>query len=295
MALAGGSVMKLFERILCPIDFSQDSVKALQWTEYLARKYESEVSILHVMEPYPATVDVGIDYDKYHSAVVRDMENFLAPLTIPHQTLQSSGLPSEKIVSFATTLGASLIVMSTRGLRGAAHKFIGSTAESVIRHSDIPVMTLSPDCGQPGSIDSNRILVPISKLTWPIPGYMRRRRIIRDLDASVTMMYVVDMHDSMFGASFDANPTLVTTYEITERKEDLKRLAVQIERDHETTEAVLQFGDASREILREIETEKYSYVLMGAKHNKLFSRLQNTTAYNVISQSHIPVLAIKLN
>jgi nucleotide-binding universal stress UspA family protein len=132
-------------------------------------------------------------------------------------------------------------------------------------------------------------------LTWPIPGYIRRRRIIKDLDASVTMMYVVDMHDTMFGASFDANPALVTTYEVTERKEDLKRLAVQIERDHDSTQAVLQFGEASREILREIETEKYGYVLMGAKHRKLFSRLQNTTAYNVISQSHIPVLAIKLN
>lgn len=287
--------MKLFERILCPIDFSQDSVKALQWTQYLARKYQAEVSILHVMEPYPATVDIGIDYDKYHSAVVRDMENFLAPLQVPHQRLQSSGIPSHKIVSFATTLETSLIVMSTRGLRGAAHKFIGSTTESVIRNSMVPVMTLSPDCCAPGTVESNRILVPISKLTWPIPGYIRRRRIIRDLEAPLTMMHVVDMKDTMFGPSFDANPTLVTTYELTERKEDLKRLAVQIEREHESTEAVLQFGDASSEILKEVETEKYSYILMGAKRQKLFSRLQNTTAYNIISQSHVPVLTIRLN
>jgi universal stress protein A len=287
--------MKLFERILCPIDFSQDSVKALQWTQYLAKKYQSEVAVLHVMEPYPATVDVGIDYDKYHSAVVRDMENFLAPMQVPHQSLQSSGLPSQKIVSFATTLEATCIIMSTRGLRGVAHKFIGSTTESVIRNSMAPVITLSPDCCAPGTIESDRVLVPISKLTWPIPGYIRRRRIIRDLEACVTMMHVVDMQDSMFGSSFDANPSLVTTYEVTERKEDLKRLAVQIESDHESTEAVLQFGDASREILKEADTEKYSYIVMGAKHHKPFSRLQNTTAYNIISQSHVPVLTIRLN
>src|SRR5262249_53575056 len=112
--------MKLFERILCPIDFSQDSVKALQWTQYLAKKFNSEVSMLHVMEPYPATVDIGIDYDKYHSAVVQDMLNFLAPIQVPYQSLQSSGIPSQKILSFSETLKATLIVMGTRGLRGVA-------------------------------------------------------------------------------------------------------------------------------------------------------------------------------
>src|SRR5688572_198090 len=119
--------MKLFEKILCPIDFSEDSVKALQWAQHLAKRHGAEVTILHVMEPYPAAVDVGVDYDKYHSAVVRDMRAFLAPLEIPFKILQSSGSASEKITTLATTLGASLIVMGTRGLRGTAHRLIGST------------------------------------------------------------------------------------------------------------------------------------------------------------------------
>lgn len=286
--------MKLFHKILCPIDFSEDSVKALQWTRYLAKRYEGQVTILHVMEPYPAIVDVGIDYDKYHSAVVRDMKAFLAPLNIPFESMQSSGSPAEKIPALATTLGSSVIVMGTRGLRGTAHRLIGSTTESVIRHSSVPVITLSPKCCAPGGIESNQVLLPVSSLNWPARGFIRLRQILRDLNGSLTMMHVVDIKDEMFNSSFDANPVLVTSYQIDERKKDLERIGFQIAKNAETIETILQFGNASPEILKEAEAAKYGWILMGAKRQKLFSRFFDSTAYNVISQAPVPVITIRV-
>lgn len=287
--------MKLFEKILCPIDFSEDSVKALQWTQLLAKRYESEVTILHVMEPYPTTIDIGIDYDRYHAAVVRDMEAFLAPLTIPFHSMQSSGMPAQKIPSLATTLDASTIVMATRGLRGAAHRLIGSTAESVIRHSPVPVVTLSPNCITPTTAHADRVLTPVSSLDWPASGYLRLRKIIRDLESQVTMMHVVSMHDHMFSSSFHASPMLVTTYELAERKKELEKIGLQIDKKNATgMETVLQFGDPAKEILQEAQPEKYGWILMGAKRHKLFSRFRESNAYNVISQAKIPVISIRV-
>lgn len=286
--------MKLFEKILCPIDFSEDSVKALLWTQHLAKHYQAQVTILHVMEPYPAMVDLGIDYDKYHSAVVRDMQGFLAPLEIPFESMQSSGSPSEKITTLATAVGASVILIGTRGLRGTAHRLIGSTTESVIRHSSVPVMTLSPKCCTPGSIESNQILLPVLSLNSLPPGFIRLRQILRDLEGSLTMLHVVDMKDEMFNSSFNANPILVTTYEIEEKKKELQRIGFQVAKHAETIESILQFGEASQEILKEADSAKYQWILMGAKRQKLFSRFFGSTAYNVISQAPVPVITIRL-
>jgi universal stress protein A len=286
--------MKLFRRILCPIDFSEDSVKALQWSQHLTKKHGSELTILHVMESYPAAVDVGIDYEKYHAAIVRDMQAFLAPLEVPYHTMQSSGLPSDKITALAGTLGASLILMGTRGLRGTAHRLIGSTTESVVRHSPVPVMTLSPVCSSFHEIDSSRILLPVSKLDWPIPGFIRLRQIIRNLNGSLTMLNVVDIKDALFDSSFNANPTLVTTYEVEARTQALQKMSHQLIKGSEAPETILKFGEASQEILREAGMSKYGCILMGAKRHKVFSRFFGSTAYNVISQAPVPVITIRV-
>ncbi len=287
--------MNLFDKILCPIDFSENSIKALHWTQQIAKKYGTDVTILHVMESFPATVDIGLDYDQYHSAVVRDMAAFLSPMTIPYRSMQSSGTPAEKITNLAETLGASLIVMATKGLRGMAHRLIGSTAENVIRHSSVPVMTLSPFCSLPGSIARQQTLLPVSDLSWPVPGYVRLRKIIRDLDAPLTMIHVVDMKDQMFGSSFNANPSLVTTYQTAEKTESLRTIGLQIERNSDSVETIVQFGDASKEILKEVETGKYNWILMGAKRHKILSRFFGSTTYGVISQARIPVITIGIH
>ena len=286
--------MKLFDKILCPIDFSEDSVKALQWSQDLAKKHGSQVTILHVMEPYPAAVDVGIDYDKYHAAVVRDMRAFLAPLEIPFQTMQSSGLPSEKIKTLASTLGSTLIIMGTRGLRGAAHRLIGSTTESVVRHSPVPVMTLSPGCLKFSDIVSIRALLPFSKLDWPVSGYIRLRQVLRDLNGPMNVMHVVDLKDDMAHSFFGANPTVATNYQMEAGRQALQKIALHLNKNGKPAEAILQFGEASREILREADASKYGYIVMGAKRQKIFSRFFGSTVYNIISQASIPVFTIRI-
>jgi universal stress protein A len=286
--------MKLFSKILCPIDFSEDSVKALQWSQHLAMKYGSQVTVLHVMEPYPVAVDVGIDYDKYHAAIVRDMRAFLAPLEIPFQSMQSSGLPSEKITTLANTLESTLIIMGTRGLRGTAHRLIGSTTESVIRHSPVPVLTLSPECSMFSNLTSNRALLPISKLVWPVPGSIRLRQVLRELDATLTLLHVEELKNEMFNASFTTNPTVVANYQIETSTQALRKIGSQVNIKSESSQTTIQFGDVSREILREADAAKYGWIIMGAKSKKLFSRFFGSTVYNVISQARVPVITIRI-
>ena len=52
------------------------------------------------------------------------------------------GNVSRKIVTSADEWKADLIVMGSHGRTGIALAFLGSTAESVVRHSRIPVLTV---------------------------------------------------------------------------------------------------------------------------------------------------------
>jgi hypothetical protein len=39
-----------FRKILCSVDFSETSFKALQWAEYLAKRFDSLLTVLHSIE-----------------------------------------------------------------------------------------------------------------------------------------------------------------------------------------------------------------------------------------------------
>src|SRR5574341_1753031 len=109
VVVSGGRKMRTFDRILCPTDFSEKSVKGLQWAEYLARKYDAEVMVLHVMEFYPVGLmggDAGTDYDRYQASVYSNLTEFVSPLKVRHEKMMSSGNPAQKIAALASGLGA---------------------------------------------------------------------------------------------------------------------------------------------------------------------------------------------
>ncbi|MEZ4390622.1 MAG: universal stress protein [Polyangiales bacterium] len=61
------------------------------------------------------------------------------------------GHPAATILEVATREGADMIVMGTHGRTGLARAMMGSVAEEIVRHADVPVVTVrvrrSPACG----------------------------------------------------------------------------------------------------------------------------------------------------
>jgi nucleotide-binding universal stress UspA family protein len=54
------------------------------------------------------------------------------------------GRPRHEIVAVAADIGVDLIVLARHGSSGIRHAFMGSTAESVLRHARCPVLVLPP-------------------------------------------------------------------------------------------------------------------------------------------------------
>ncbi|RMF60899.1 MAG: universal stress protein [Calditrichaeota bacterium] len=150
------------KNILIPVDFSEYSYKALDYGEYLASQFQSEITLLHVVEtlPYPTFYPEGftpaMDFiPNLQQRIDESLQNLLKDSSVPVHRIIRTGTPSPEIVHFAQQTGQDLIILTTRGLTGLEHILIGSTTERVVRISETPVLTIPSKVGDPSSTQLN--------------------------------------------------------------------------------------------------------------------------------------------
>jgi universal stress protein A len=142
------------KRVLVPIDFSKDSLKALDYAADFAKPLGAELVTLFVIEPiYYAVPDlagtaagaVGGMIEEQRASATQQLQRLQARYAkrkIKLRTLLQTGTPYQAIVDTAKALKAGLIVMSTHGRTGMKHLLLGSTAERVVRTATCPVLTM---------------------------------------------------------------------------------------------------------------------------------------------------------
>ncbi|HSE41206.1 MAG TPA: universal stress protein [Acidobacteriota bacterium] len=283
--------MLKFNKILCPVDFSETSIKALQWAEFLAKRFNSELTVLHTIE-IPLTSDPYIyDTENAQTQAEKSLETLLAPLTVKHNHLISFGDASPNIKKIADEIEAKLIIMGTRGLKGFRHKFIGSTAEYVMRHASIPVITISPVCGPPHP-NLNRALVLVSDVET-IPEGELMKAVADELDIHVTLMHVVSFAEPMYKVKSELLPfnTMALETEVTRKK--LTKLGTTVFGEGKIYGSAVGFGDITAEILRESNTQMYDFILMSAHSETSHLPFAESKGYNILCDSRIPVITVR--
>jgi nucleotide-binding universal stress UspA family protein len=288
----------MFKKLLCPTDFSEASYRALQWAESCARRFGSELIVVHVI-PYPDSNFVASsNFEAAQAAAITSLNQFVSALNSKPEVMISAGEPWQKIIELSQNLEATAIVMGTKGLQGLTHKVLGSTTENVMRESSVPVVTLTNDSSVARLNEKKRVLLPISNLKVSIPERISIKQIIRELGSTVTLMHVVEFSDSMFERFREERPfqlveteTSVRKRQLSDRAQDLLSVSGTIRVDP----SVVRFGDVSDEILNELRTERYDLLLMPVRKRNLFSRFRESIAYRVLSHSNVPVITLKRN
>lgn len=144
--------MKPFEKILTAIDFSESSDLAFEYSLTLARQFQAELTIMHVInEP----VDLRgfyvphISFDQLEKEIEEGAQKMMETFCetkmgdfTRYTTVVVPGIPYEEIIRKAEEAGASLIVLGTHGRTGIDHLIFGSTAERVVRGAGCPVLTI---------------------------------------------------------------------------------------------------------------------------------------------------------
>jgi nucleotide-binding universal stress UspA family protein len=149
----------LFKQILCPVDFSDCSMQALNYAMSLAQEADGHLTVVHVMGDDPE-----VSPDAYGAISINDLESLagfrrrreddarrrlseavpeaVATYCSVETMVSSGGKPSREILRIATERQTDLIVIGVQG-RGAADLiFFGSTTNHVVREATCPVLTV---------------------------------------------------------------------------------------------------------------------------------------------------------
>jgi nucleotide-binding universal stress UspA family protein len=144
---------KVFHKILCPVDFDDNSIAALELGCKIAVENGASVCLMHVL-PLPVTAsEIGPVPLESYSVLEQDAQAKLekirlekVPPEIPCDIITSVGAPAPAIVEAEKDKKADLIVMATHGRKRSAvgHFFLGSVAERVVREAACPVLIVPP-------------------------------------------------------------------------------------------------------------------------------------------------------
>lgn len=146
-----GSV--LYKTIVCPIEFSDPSTRALEYAVSLAEETDGRLILLHVIEGFidKATIaEVGhFNVPEYYRHLEEDaMARLKAAVPAearvwcrPDERL-AFGKPYREILRVAKEEKAELIVMGVHGKGVLNRRLLGSTTHRVVREATCPVLTL---------------------------------------------------------------------------------------------------------------------------------------------------------
>ncbi|GAB61930.1 MAG: universal stress protein [Candidatus Jettenia sp.] len=139
------------KNILCPIDYSIYSEKALSYAIEFAEKYGAKLYLIHVFdirvydmnEPELYSVDVfdKATFDKLKEQLLKCVkEDTKGKIAIEAIVVQ--GVPFMEIIKASREYMIDLIVLGTHGRTGLSHAIMGSVAEKVVRKAPCPVLTI---------------------------------------------------------------------------------------------------------------------------------------------------------
>ena len=148
----------LFKQILCPVDFSDCSMQALNYAVSLAQQAGTHLTVLHVIPD-----ELEVTPDAYGAILMNDLERLAdfrrrqqdharqrlteaVPETVRMhgrvETVVSSGKPSREILRIAAEQQVDVIVIGVQGRGTANLMFFGSTTNQVVREAVCPVLTV---------------------------------------------------------------------------------------------------------------------------------------------------------
>jgi nucleotide-binding universal stress UspA family protein len=145
----------LFKRILCALDFSDCSMRALKYATSLAQEADACLTVAHVFE-----LEGSLPENWRESLTPKSIRSELVALenerreklahAVPErvndyckvETVMASGTPYREILRLAAETKSELIVIGVHGRNVADLMFFGSTANHVVRQATCPVLTV---------------------------------------------------------------------------------------------------------------------------------------------------------
>lgn len=268
-------------KILVPTDFSTEAEEALAAATSLARKANSEILVLHVIEDpivnqlnvigevgYDPTENVYlkllIDKTKQRlESIVSDPK--FSDIKISYKV--EIGNPFSTIAESIANHSCALIVMGSRGASGIKELLMGSVADKTTRYAKCPVIT----------IKAKTNLADVKHIVYATDLKDEQDQLIDDIkklqEFYGAFIHILKVYDSTWVKKEDVEERIRAFAEF----HNLKNYTVNVEQSINEAETILDFA-------REIEAD---IIALGA-HDRhgLLHLIANHVSKNVVNHSH---------
>jgi nucleotide-binding universal stress UspA family protein len=290
-------------RILCPVDTSEFSARAVQHAVALGRWYEAEVTVLYVRPVMvtpalwfgaPPVLPPEPDTGEAAAAAVRQ---FVAGAVgeAPVSVAVTEGPVVDEIVRLATELPADLLVMGTHGLSGFERLLLGSITEKTLRRAPCPVLTVprrAAEQDHPPHVTFKTIVCGIDRSAAAARALRYALSLAQEAGGKLVLVHTIEdvsEEDPRFSGHF--NTPECWSRIAPEIRADYERLIPDDARLWCDFEVVVPHGKAYREILRVATERATDLIVVGSAGS---SMPFGTTTQHVLRQAACPVLAVPL-
>jgi nucleotide-binding universal stress UspA family protein len=292
--------------ILCPIDFSEYSIRAYQHALSLAGHYRAKLVAQHIVElsryPYADFVASTGDYAGF-CRVLREggkeqLEKFVKKHThdeIQPELVVHQGVAPDCILSFAQARKTDLIVMGTHGRRGYDRLVLGSVTNRVMRTATCPVLAICRPPHEPVAADM------AAEKEWGHVHHLSRILFCTDFseNSERALNYAISVTEE-----YDAELTLLHVLEevpspakteeaIATATKQLDKLIPPGGRKTVKIKTAVRIGKPYQQIIQLALEAHIDLVAMGVRgRGALDLAVFGSTTYRVLQLGSCPVLAV---
>lgn len=292
--------------VLCPVDFSDFSRRALAHAVALAKWYEAELTLFHVAPsiapplaysevPPPLAVNaVGTEQLKLDLEAWADTARAQG---VPVTVILTTGEPVREIVAKAASMHAGLLVMGTHGASGFERLLLGSVTEKVLRKAPCPVLTV-PRAEPDEAVDRvlfKSVLCAVDFSDASADALAHALSLAQEADAKLTVLHVVETIP--IGVGREYAHFQVPEFNVYLEKDAADQLHKIVPAQAQTwcdLRELVATGKPYVEILRVAADMRAELIVMGSTGRGAIDRLLfGSTTQHVLRQARCPVLTIR--
>lgn len=300
--------------ILCPIDFSDVSRRALDHAVTIARWYGSRITLLHVFNVLPVVAYASggerpaaapvlcVDRDALITSVQQFAEAELGS-SVPLTCEVAEGNIADTILAKAGTLSSDLIVMGAHGRSGFERVVLGSVTNKVLRQSQCPVLSVPrnvPDVVPLPSTLFRQLVCAVDFSDCSMRALAYALSLAQEGDARLTIAHVIelppevplDLHETTSGGPRSLREYVAAAE--ADRRERLEQAVPESVRAYCRVDTVLATGKSGREILHIAAERAADLIVVGIHGRGAVDRLfLGSTTEHLVRHASCAVLSVR--
>ena len=268
-------------RILVPVDFSDQSLIALEQSFNLARLTDAEIFIMHTIDEAFHLPLIGAKEDKQMEKKVQKALEKLADETSQKSgdkvdVVVAKGKIYEEIQKVAKKLKCTLIIMGTNGSKGLK-RFIGSNALRVIREAPCPVITIKGKKHRSGCKD---IVLPLDLQKETKEKVTKAIELAQLFGSTIHLLTILDTDDDFIVKKLTRQMNQVNDF--------------VNEHNVPCLQEFVKGDDIAEEVVKYSKKVKADLIMIMTQQEMDWTDMFiSPAAQNIINHSDIPVLSIR--